>query len=64
MVKLSTIYVPGDRHVECAVCGYAYPFSQMRRQRGHITCPECYDAYQPLDYPVKIRKARALQEVE
>ena len=41
-------YIPGDRLVECEVCGFVYRFSTMRRgisdgQRGIVVCQEDFD---------------------
>jgi len=45
-------YIPGDRLVECEVCGFGYRHSRIRvgvmpRQKGLYVCPTCYDAWHP-----------------
>ncbi len=47
-------YIPGDRRVECDICGFVYRYSQMRRgvqlyQAGLIVCPRDFDPIHPRD---------------
>lgn len=47
-------YIPGDRLVDCEICGFTYRFSEMRRgvsgkQKGLVTCPLCFDPPHPRD---------------
>jgi hypothetical protein len=65
----SKTYIPGDRLVECDICGFTYRFSQMRRgvseeQKGYIVGPKCFDPVHPNETPVKIRPPRPLPEVK
>lgn len=44
----SEVYIPGDRLVECQICGFEWRFSQMRigasgKQKGLIVGPDCFD---------------------
>lgn len=69
MHKMNRIYKPGDRWVECDVCGFGYRFSRMRlgvagRQKGLAVCPVCFDPIHPFDaYEPTIRKEGVLEKV-
>ena len=61
-------YIPGDRKVDCDICGFTYRFSDMRRgvsagQKGYMVCPEDYDPIHPLDKTPRLRKKPKLPEV-
>jgi len=52
MARMTNRYIPGDRWVECDVCGFAYRFSEMRKgvagkQKGLSVCPTDYDTVHP-----------------
>lgn len=68
MVTYSRRYIPGDRLVECDICGFDYRFSQMRKgiakgQIGFNVCPTDFDLPHPLDNKPELRKKRKLPEV-
>lgn len=47
-------YIPGDRLVECDVCGFIWRRSDMRKgvsqsQKGFFVCPDDFDDVHPLD---------------
>ena len=61
-------YIPGDRKVECEVCGFVYRFSQMRKgkignQVGLDVCPDCFDSDHPLDNVPPIKAELPPREV-
>jgi len=61
-------YIPGDRKVECEVCGFVYRFSEMRRgisdrQKGLEVCPDCFDLPHPLDTVPNIKAEKLPREV-
>ena len=61
-------YIPGDRLVDCEVCGFTYRFSQMRRgvargQEGVIVCPDDFDPPHPNDKKPKIRPVKGSEPV-
>lgn len=61
-------FIPGDRLVDCDICGLAYRRSQMRRgimgkQKGLIVCPFDFDAVHPNEARVKNRREGALEEI-
>jgi hypothetical protein len=66
-VSYNRTYVPGDRLVECDVCGFAYRRSDMRKgvgqQKGLTVCPNDFDGVHPLDLPVKNRPEGRLEEI-
>ena len=69
MRTISRQAIPGNRLVECQVCGFGYRFSEMRKgivtgQKGLDVCPTCFDRPHPRDKPVKIRPKRKLMEVK
>lgn len=64
MVTYSKHYKPGDRLVECDICGFTYRFSQMRKQNGFVVCPKDYDQPHPLDDKPEIRAKSKLPEVK
>jgi hypothetical protein len=48
--KLMGVYSVGvkgkarfERWFDCAICGFSYPESELRMQRGKRVCPEDYD---------------------
>ena len=62
------IYKPGDRKVQCAVCGFVYRLSEMRTgvagtQKGYAVCPTCFDPIHPLDNKPPLRPAPAMKSV-
>jgi len=68
MVYHSGIYKPGDRKVQCAVCGFVYRLSEMRegisgKQKGYAVCPTCFDPIHPLDNKPALRTAPKLKRV-
>jgi len=69
MVTYSKRYIPGDRLVECDICGFDYRFTQMRKgkakgQKGFKVCPDCFDDPHPLDTKPELRSKSKLPEVE
>jgi len=61
MSKYSPGYVPGDRLVDCAICGFTWRRSAMKigisgNQIGLEVCPDDYDPEHPLDNKLPIRK--------
>lgn len=61
-------YVPGDRLVDCDVCGFTYRVSQVRRgvtgnQKGLIICQPCFDPEHPNDAPVPHKREGQLREI-
>jgi hypothetical protein len=61
-------YIPGDRPVECDICGFVYRFSQMRKgvmgnQKGFNVCPPCFDDIHPREIKVKHRAEGIIPEV-
>lgn len=68
-MKSQTRYIPGDRLVECDVCGFDYRFSEMRRgvakgQQGLEVCPVCFDRPHPRDEKVILRKKNPIPQVK
>jgi hypothetical protein len=69
MKKMDRRYIPGDRWVECDLCGFGYRFSQMRKgvsgkQKGFNICPVCFDEKHPNeDYVVPVRTEGILEKV-
>jgi len=62
-------YIPGDRKVNCDICGFTWRFSDIRKgrcedQKGYNVCPDCYDKPHPNDMKPKIRKPAPLPEVK
>jgi len=70
MRRMNKRYVPGDRWVECDVCGYGYRFSQMKkgvsgRQKGFNVCPDCFDHKHPNDdWVLPVKPEGILKEVK
>ena len=64
MVTYSKTYIQGDRLVKCDICGFGYRFSEMRKQRGFVVCPEDYDEPNPRSKKVELRKKSKLPEVK
>ncbi len=61
MPQYST-YIPGDRLVDCDVCGFTYRVSEVRRgvmgkQKGLVICAPCFD-------PIHERETRVQHKVE
>ncbi len=61
-------YIPGDRLVECDICGFTKRRSQLRKgvssgQKGYYVCPDCFDGKHPLDENVKGRSEGKLEEI-
>lgn len=61
-------FIPGDRLVDCDVCGQSYRRSQMRRgvagkQKGLSVCPFDFDEVHPNEARVKHRREGALEEI-
>jgi len=68
-VSHSQVYIPGNRIVECDVCGLTYRFSEMRRgifgtQKGLIVCPFDFDGVHPNDARVPNKIEGTLKEVK
>lgn len=64
MPSQSRVYIPGDRWVECGVCGFDYRFTQMKKQRGVAVCPECFDSPGRDDSTVEKRTEGKIAEVQ
>lgn len=65
----SQVYIPGDRLVECDICGLAYRRSQMRRgimgnQKRLIVCPYDFDEIHPNEAQVPYRQEGKLLEIK
>ena len=61
-------YIPGDRPVDCDVCGFTWNFSDMRKglfkkQKGLAVCPDCFDEVHPLFNPPRMRPKEKLRKV-
>lgn len=61
-------YFPGDRLVECDICGFGYRKSQMRRgifgtQKGRIVCPQDFDERHPNDDKIPHRAEGRLEKI-
>lgn len=62
-------YIPGDRLVDCDVCGFTYRRSQMRRgvtgkQKGLIVCPDDFDSIHPNEGSVPNKVEGKLVEIK
>jgi len=62
------IYKPGDRKVQCAICGFVYRLSEMKtgvstRQKGYAVCPDCFDPVHPLENKPSLRSAPAMKTI-
>ena len=63
-------YIPGERKVDCDVCGFTYRFSEMRKgvsgnQKGMNVCPPCYDEKHPRDiYKFEPRPEDVIREIK
>ena len=64
MKKITKKYIAGDRLINCDICGFSYRFSEMQKQRGFITCPECFELAHPLDNKPKLRATPKMKEVK
>ena len=64
MKKINQKYIAGERIVDCDICGFSYRFREMRKQRGFITCPDCFDINQSLDNKPKLRVTSKMKEVK
>lgn len=70
MVSISRTYIPGERLVECQVCGFDYRFSEVTRgvsgkQKGLIVCKDpCFDPVHPRDVKRVLRPKRPLPQVK
>ena len=64
MKKISQKYIAGERIVDCDICGFSYRFSVMQKQRGFVTCPDCFDIVHPLDNKLKLRAISKMKEVK
>lgn len=65
----SRVYIPGDRLVDCDICGLAYRRSQMRKgifgnQKGLIVCPFDFDGVHPNDARVPFKAEGKLMEIK
>lgn len=61
-------YVPGDRLVDCDVCGFTYRVSEVRRgvtgkQKGLVICTPCFDPVHPRETRVPYRPEGKLREI-
>lgn len=65
----SNQYTPGERLVDCDICGFTYRFSEIRKgvsgnQKGLNIGPDCWDAQHPRDIvKVKFRQEGKLKEI-
>lgn len=62
-------YIPGDRLVDCDVCGFTYRVSEVRRgvmgkQKGLIVCGPCFDPVHPREARVPHRPEGRLVEIK
>lgn len=61
-------YIPGDRLVDCDVCGFTYRVSQVQRgvagkQKGLVVCSPCLDGVHPLETRVPSKQEGRLTEI-
>jgi len=61
-------YIPGDRKVDCDICGFTWRASQMRRgvsgaQKGLLVCPPDFDEEHPLDHKPRPRREEGPVEI-
>ena len=64
-------FIPGDRLVDCDVCGQTWRRSQMRkgvtkglrRQKNLSVCPDDYDPVHPNDERIPFKREGALEEI-
>ena len=69
MVNLRT-WIPGDRLVECDVCGFDDRFSRVRKgvsgtQKGFNVCPDCFsDKHPNEDWVFKHKPEGVLKEIK
>jgi len=69
MRRMDRRYIPGNRWVECDLCGFGYRFRQMRKgvagtQKGFDICPECFDEPNPGDkWKMPVKKEGVLEKV-
>lgn len=61
-------YIPGNRYIECDVCGFTYRFSAMKKgiaegQRGWNVCPADYDPVHPRERRVKLTPKQPTKDV-
>lgn len=66
-MSYSEVYIPGDRLVECEICGFEWRFSQMRKgvsgkQIGFIVGPNCFDPIHPNENFILTPKAEGILE--
>lgn len=64
----SQFYIPGDRLVDCDICGLSYRRSQMRKgimgpQKGLYVCPYDFDAVHPNEARVPYKQEGKLVEI-
>ena len=58
------VYLPGNRLVDCDICGFTYRFSEMRKIRGLVVCPADADEYpHPRDKAVTHRTEGKIRQV-
>jgi len=67
-VPYTEAYIPGDRKVDCDICGFTWRASQMRRgvsgnQKGLIVCPRDFDELHPLENKPTIRREAPPEEI-
>jgi len=65
----SRVYIPGDRLVECDICGFGYRRSEMRKgifgtQKGRNVCPRDFDEKHPNDDKVGHRTEGKLEKIQ
>jgi len=68
-MSYSNIYIPGDRIIDCDICGFTYRYSQMRRgvsgsQNGLVVCPKDYDHIHERDTKRKLSPSKPLPKVK
>lgn len=65
----SRVFIPGDRLVDCDICGFTRRRSEMRKgttgsQKGFAVCPDCLDQKHPNDERIKNRPEGRLEEIQ
>jgi hypothetical protein len=68
-MSYSRVYIPGDRLVDCDVCGLTYRRSEVRRgvmgkQKGLIVCRYDFDEVHPNEARVPYKQEGKLVEIK
>lgn len=65
----SNHYIPGDRLVECDICGFTYRWSDIRKgiaegQKGFSVCPTDFDPIHPRETTPTLRPKKPLKDIK